>query len=178
MTIYYVPFVQYLRKKLSKLLCTSTYGYSNVSWQAKTYIHRFCVDTGCCLEDLPRAMANRDSWCERIKGRSLMMIAHIERQSWVRQGWKRIPSLYLPHVLLCSASLPILFVSSFSWPLRFLYKVSEPLFYPIWVVADKVFTQLTTIYTLLYANLEEAKTGVFPYGGYILQLKKAGEYTS
>ena len=34
----------------------------------KTYIHQFCVDTVCCLNDLTRTMADWDRWRERIKG--------------------------------------------------------------------------------------------------------------
>ena len=50
------------------LLWTPTYGHTSINWPAKTYIHRFCVDTGYHLENLPKAMANRDRWCEKVKG--------------------------------------------------------------------------------------------------------------
>ena len=35
-----------------------THGLTGVGWPAKTYNHQFCADTGCCSEDLPRAMAD------------------------------------------------------------------------------------------------------------------------
>ena len=37
------------------LLWTPTYRCINLGWPAKTYIHQFCADTRCCLEDLPGA---------------------------------------------------------------------------------------------------------------------------
>ena len=30
-------------------------------------IYNSCADTGCSLEDLPRAMDNRDRWQERVR---------------------------------------------------------------------------------------------------------------
>ena len=29
---------------------------------ARTYIQQLCEDTGCCAEDLPRAMNDREEW--------------------------------------------------------------------------------------------------------------------
>ena len=34
---------------------------------ARTYIQQLCEDTGCCPEDLPRAMNDRDEWRERVR---------------------------------------------------------------------------------------------------------------
>ena len=34
---------------------------------ARTYIQQLCEDTGCCPEDLPRAMNDREEWRERVK---------------------------------------------------------------------------------------------------------------
>ena len=44
---------------------TSTLGHTSVGWPAKTYIHQLCVDSRCRLEDLPRAMTDRDWWRDR-----------------------------------------------------------------------------------------------------------------
>ena len=49
------------------LLWTPTHGHTSVDRLAKTYIHQLYADTGCCLEDLLRAMADRDRWQDRIK---------------------------------------------------------------------------------------------------------------
>ena len=35
---------------------------------AKTYIHLFCLDTECRLENLPRTMIDRNWWWEKLKG--------------------------------------------------------------------------------------------------------------
>ena len=35
--------------------------------QHKTYIQQLCEDTGCCPEDLPEAMNNREKWRERVR---------------------------------------------------------------------------------------------------------------
>ena len=43
------------------------HGCASVSWPARTYIHQFCANTGCCLEDLTRVMDDRDGWRARIK---------------------------------------------------------------------------------------------------------------
>ena len=42
------------------LLWTPTDEHTSVDQPAKTYIHQFCMDTGCHLEDLLRVMTNRD----------------------------------------------------------------------------------------------------------------------
>ena len=34
----------------------SKHGFASVDRPAKTYIHQFCVDTGCRLDDLPLMM--------------------------------------------------------------------------------------------------------------------------
>ena len=35
--------------------------------QARTYMQQLCADTGCCPEDLPKAMDDRNVWRERFK---------------------------------------------------------------------------------------------------------------
>ena len=42
------------------LLWIPKHGYTSVGQPAKIYIHEICADTGCCLEDLPRVMVDRD----------------------------------------------------------------------------------------------------------------------
>ena len=38
----------------------------------RLYIHQLCVDTEYSLEDLPRAMADRDGWQERKSKDSML----------------------------------------------------------------------------------------------------------
>ena len=41
--------------------------HTSVGQPAKTYIYQLWVDTGFRLEDLPKVMADRDKWQERVK---------------------------------------------------------------------------------------------------------------
>ena len=50
------------------LLWTATHGHTSVNRAVKTHIYQLCADTGCCQEDLPRAMNDRDGWRERVNG--------------------------------------------------------------------------------------------------------------
>ena len=49
------------------LLWTPTHGRAKAGRPAQTYIQQVCEDTGCCPEDLPRAMNDREEWRERFR---------------------------------------------------------------------------------------------------------------
>ena len=49
------------------LLWTPTHGRAKTGRPARTYIQQLCEDTGCCLEDLPEAMNDREKWWERVR---------------------------------------------------------------------------------------------------------------
>ena len=49
------------------LLWIPTHGRAKAGRPARTYIHQLCEDTGCCPEDLPRAMNDREEWQERVR---------------------------------------------------------------------------------------------------------------
>ena len=49
------------------LLWTPTHGRAKAGRPARTYIQQLCEDTGCCTEDLPEAMNNREKWRERVR---------------------------------------------------------------------------------------------------------------
>ena len=49
------------------LLWIPTHGRAKAGRPARTYIQQLCEDTGCCLEDLPRAMNDREEWRERVR---------------------------------------------------------------------------------------------------------------
>ena len=49
------------------LLWTHTHGRAKVGRPARTYIQQLCEDTGCCHEDLPSAMNDREKWRERVR---------------------------------------------------------------------------------------------------------------
>ena len=49
------------------LLWMPTHGRAKSGRPARTYIQQLCEDTGCCPEDLPRAMNDREEWRERVR---------------------------------------------------------------------------------------------------------------
>ena len=49
------------------LLWTPTHGRAKAGQPARTYIQQLCEDTGCCSEDLPEAMNDREKWRERVR---------------------------------------------------------------------------------------------------------------
>ena len=48
------------------LLWIPTHDRAKAGRPARTYIQQLCEDTGCCPEDLPRAMNDREEWRERV----------------------------------------------------------------------------------------------------------------
>ena len=49
------------------LLWTPTHGRAKAGRPSRTYIQQLCEDTGCCPEDLHRAMNDREEWRERVR---------------------------------------------------------------------------------------------------------------
>ena len=49
------------------LLWIPTHGRAKAGRPARTYIQQLCEDTGCCPEDLPRAMNDREERRERVR---------------------------------------------------------------------------------------------------------------
>ena len=49
------------------LLWTPTHGRAKAGRPARMYIQQLCEDTGCCPEDLTRAMNDREEWRERVR---------------------------------------------------------------------------------------------------------------
>ena len=49
------------------LLWTPTHGRAKAGRPARTYIQQLCEDAGCCPEDLPRAMNDREEWRKRVR---------------------------------------------------------------------------------------------------------------
>ena len=75
---------------------------AKIGWRTKIYIHQFCVDTRCSLEDLPRVMKDRGRWQEWI--RELCVVSGIW---WWELVW--IQSFLSPrHVSFTKAKKPSL----------------------------------------------------------------------
>ena len=49
------------------LLWIPTHGHAKAGRPARTYIQQLSEDTGCCPEDLPRVMNDREEWRERVR---------------------------------------------------------------------------------------------------------------
>ena len=49
------------------LLWIPTHGRAKAGRPAGTYIQQLCEDTGCCPEDLPKAMNDWEEWRERVR---------------------------------------------------------------------------------------------------------------
>ena len=68
------------------LLWIPTHGRAKAGRPARTYIQQRCEDTGCCPEDLPRAMNDREEWRERVRD--------IHAASTIWWWWWFIPSFF------------------------------------------------------------------------------------
>ena len=53
--------------KSDVLLWNPTHGRAKARRPARTYIQQLCEDTGCCSEDLPEAMNDREKLRERVR---------------------------------------------------------------------------------------------------------------
>ena len=49
------------------LLWTPSHGRAKAVRPARTYIQQLCTDTGCCLEDLPGVIDDREGWRKRVR---------------------------------------------------------------------------------------------------------------
>ena len=49
------------------LLGTPTHGRAKAGRPARTFIQQLCEYTGCCPEDMPEAMYDREKWRERVR---------------------------------------------------------------------------------------------------------------
>ena len=58
------------------LLWNPSHGRAKAGRLARTYIQQLCADTGCSLEDQPRAMDDREGWRERVRDISVLMERH------------------------------------------------------------------------------------------------------
>ena len=80
------------------LLWIPTHGRAKAGRPARTYIQQLCEDTGCCPEDLPRAMNDREEWRERVRD---IRAASTIWWWWWWWWWEKIKtSLSLLRVLL------------------------------------------------------------------------------
>ena len=76
------------------LLWIPTHGRAKAGRPARTYIQQLCEDTGCCPEDLPRAMNDREEWRERVRD-----IRAASTIWWWWKKWNKNPLLSVSAIL-------------------------------------------------------------------------------
>ena len=65
--VWFEVFLSNTNNYMVVLLWIPTHGRAKAGRPARTYIQQLCEDTGCCPEDLPRAMNDREEWWERVR---------------------------------------------------------------------------------------------------------------
>ena len=93
------------------LLWTPTHGRAKAGRPARTYIQQLCEDTGCCPEDLPRAMNDREEWRERVRD---------IRTTSARWWWWWWLSLIVKNISISSYSFSQTVLIQFSMSLDFI----------------------------------------------------------
>ena len=88
------------------LLWIPTHGRAKAGRPARTYIQQLCEDTGCCPEDLPRAMNDREEWRERV--RDIRAASMIWWWWWYISSLSCATSMDFPDALSLSLSLSLL----------------------------------------------------------------------
>ena len=74
------------------LLWTPTHGRAKAGRPVGKYIQQLCEDTGCCPEDLPRAMNDREEWRERVRDiRATSAMMMMMMYSMCKHAYKRTP---------------------------------------------------------------------------------------
>ena len=91
------------------LLWIPTHGRAKAGRPARTYIQQLCEDTGCCPEDLPRAMNDREEWRERVRD--------IRATSAIWWWWVLLSKWYLfcPLHLLSDMLIVIIYLQLSFW---------------------------------------------------------------
>ena len=108
---------------------TPTHGRAKAGRQARTYIQQLCEDTGCCPEDLPRAMNDREEWRE--------MVRDIRATSATWWWWYIYIYIYI-YILMEFHTICIIYY--YGWQILFIYLFVMP----PWI----------SVYCFLVSNLE------------------------
>ena len=77
------------------LLWTPTHGRAKAGRPARTYIQQLCEDTGCCPEDLPEAMNDREKWRERVRD----ICVTSTTWWWLTQSGLWLDEMYISNIL-------------------------------------------------------------------------------
>ena len=120
-------------------LWTPTHGRAKAGRPARTYIQQLCEDTGCCPEDLPEAMNDREKWRERIRD-----IRATSTTWWWWKHRRRLKEFWFIKSLRLS---PWLFIPTKKQRRKLLKNCPELSFIGIRIVFIKFFTQVVNIIT-------------------------------
>ena len=130
------------------LLWIPTHGRAKAGRPARTYIQQLCEDTGCCPEDLPRAMNDREEWRERV--RDIRAASTI----WWWWWW------FALSILFTLSSLPGL--------LKFNILFLNILLVQIGIIPYSGFTRLNNIYIYIYIYIYMVQKPNYEYSSIII----------
>ena len=108
------------------LLWTPTHGRAKPGRPARTYIQQLCEDTGCCPEDLPRAMNDREECRERVRD---IRATSTTWWWWWWWWWLFLMLISSPLHSLCYISLS--FIDSYFFYFRLSHDLKQFLLYPV-----------------------------------------------
>ena len=89
------------------LLWITTHGRAKAGRPARTYIQQLCEDTGCCPEDLPRAMNDREEWRERVRD--------IRAASTIWWWWRNMKVIIVPVVIGALVTVIKVLLKALEW---------------------------------------------------------------
>ena len=147
------------------LLWTPTHGRAKAGRPARTYIQQLCEDTGCCPEDLPRAMNDRGEWRERARD--------IRATSAIWWWWYSLIILVaecFPHRWPLCASIPFLILPFLSILVLIAWQFQLPIVVEaFWAVVSRpsdIIQQLhwftCCLWTLWHVQLSETSISCTP----------------
>ena len=116
------------------LLWSPTHGRAEAGRPARTYIQQLCEDTGCCSEDLPRAMNDREEWRERVKD------IRATRSTWWWWWWSQC-------LLMCCRLGGALWISFLVYVI---IKIAQVMLYPKCQPQLKIYISDTALYIYIY----------------------------
>ena len=107
---------------------TPSQGRAKAGRPARTYIRLLCADTGCILEDLLKAMDDKERWRERVRNICADSVTWI----WWWYKFKVFQEIwYYFRWTDCFRNIFISFRNLITWPLRILCLIFKYFYFPI-----------------------------------------------
>ena len=127
------------------LLWTPTHGRAKAGRPARTYIQQLCEDTGCCPEDLPEAMNDREKWRERVRD---IRATSTTWWWWILLHWHCYYIYFFKMVIKYMLFIIVLLRESFS------YQPFSMIFH--WSLSDSKSPQVSRTFLGILADLNNA----------------------